>query len=85
MSSVAAIEKLTDHSPMRAKINRDLMVAWINADLVNRAWGDVRTSTVFYDGAKVFVTALPRSVDFSDRSAQALYDTGIRYWSEGVR
>lgn len=85
MTSIATIEKLTDHSPMRAQINQDLMVAWINADLVNRAWGDVRTSTVFYDEAKVFVTALPWNVDFSDRSAQALYDTGIRYWSQGVR
>ncbi|EIC63559.1 hypothetical protein [Mycobacteroides abscessus] len=85
MSGVATLEQLTDHSPFRQKVNRDLMVAWINADLVNRAWGDVRTSTVFYDEAKVFVTAQPRNVEFSDRSAQALYDTGIRYWSEGVR
>lgn len=83
MSSVATIEKLTDQSPMRAKINRDLMVAWINADLVNRAWGDVRTSTVFYDGAKVFVTALPRG-SASPEILAKLHEVGVRYWSQGV-
>ncbi|WP_457066755.1 hypothetical protein [Mycobacteroides abscessus] len=83
MSTIDTIEKLTDHSPLRSKVNRDLMVAWINADLVNRAWGDVRTSTVFYDDAKVFVTALPRGCA-SPEILVKFHDIGVRYWSEGV-
>lgn len=84
MSDTATLEQLTDHSPFRQKVNRDLMVAWINADLVNRAWGDVRTSTVFYDDAKVFVTALPRG-GASPEILAKLHEVGVCYWSEGVR
>lgn len=83
MSVITAVEQLTDHSPFRQKVNRDLMAAWINADLLNRAWGDVRTSTVFYDDAKVFVAALPRGCASPEILAK-LYDVGVRYWSEGV-
>lgn len=83
MSATELIAKIDDHSPFRQQVNRDLMVAWINADLVNRAWGDVRTSNVFYDGAKVFITALPRGCA-SPQILAKLYEVGVRYWSQGV-
>lgn len=71
--------------------NKDLMVSWINADLINRAGHDVRKSIVFYDAEGYFETALlPSQWDqlgdkretFLERLAGA---TRIRFWSKGVR
>ena len=62
--------------------NKALMVAWINADLLNRAHHDVRTSVVLYDEDKDFVFALR---DVPDQVAlQELYErTTVRYYSVG--
>lgn len=74
-------DKLRD--PMTKAANHGLMVAFINADLVNRAHLDVRKSVVLYDDAGVFeyaVAELP-----SPELLQRLYDqTAIRYWSKGL-
>lgn len=68
---------------MRRQINRGLMVAFINADLINRAGLDVRRSIVLYDDAGLFEYAAPELLDAT--LLQRLYDqTSIRYWSKGI-
>lgn len=71
-----------DLTAMQREINRGLMVQFINADLVERAALDVRSSIVFYDEDKMFsyaVGALPDQQTLQ-RLAQS---TGLRYWSHG--
>ena len=76
-----------------SKVNKGLMVQWINADLMSRMGHDVRKSIVFYDEARVFETAmLPadwqaladagKRDEFLSRLCAA---TPIRYWSKGVK
>jgi len=82
---VMKVQKLVkrDVDQMVRKINRGLMVRFINADLVNRAGLDVRKSVVLYDADKMFEYALPElpAPELLDR----LHDeAGIRYWSKGV-
>jgi hypothetical protein len=75
---------------MRSELNRGVMVAWINADLMNRADCDVRKSIVLYDADRVFVMALGTSVTpeiFRDRMplvADSMARAGVRYWSVGI-
>lgn len=75
---------------LRAQLNRGLMVAWINHDLVNRADCDIRKSVVLYDADRVFVMALSTAVTpaiFADRVhlvATSMSAMGVRYWSVGV-
>ncbi len=75
---------------MRSELNRGVMVAWINADLLNRADCDVRKSIVLYDADRVFVMALGVSVTpdiFRDRAhlvADSMARAGVRYWSVGI-
>jgi hypothetical protein len=75
---------------IRDNLNRGVMVAWINADLLNRADCDVRRSVVLYDADRVFVMALGTSVTpeiFRDRMplvADSMARAGVRYWSVGI-
>lgn len=68
---------------MLREANRGLMVAFINADLLNRAALDVRKSIVLYDEDMMFeyaIEALPPK-PYMDR----LYrETPVRYWSKGI-
>ncbi len=76
---------------MRAELSRGVMVAWINADLLNRADCDVRRSVVLWTAEREFVMALGVSVTaeiFRDRIAMvadSMAAIGIRYWSVGIR
>lgn len=77
--------------PLRAKLNKGLMVHWINADLLSRAGHDVRKSIVFYDDAQTFETALTQADwdalgDKREAFLQRLYAaTPVRFWSKGVK
>lgn len=80
--------------PLRKQLNRGVMVAWINRDLINRAGCDVRKSIVLYDAEMTFVMALPADITpdiWRQRMAElpqtitAMRDRlGIRYWSKGL-
>jgi hypothetical protein len=68
---------------MRRQLNKGVMVAWINADLLNRCNNDVRTSIVLYDEAGVFEFAVANMPN--ENLLQRLYDgTNVRYWSKGI-
>lgn len=69
-------------SPMQRKVNKELMVAFINADLAERAALDVRRSTVFYDGSRTFVYA-DREAPAQDVLDRLGETTSIRFWSKG--
>lgn len=93
MTTLTKLSAGTDplFDPLRASLNRGLMVAWINRDLLNRAGCDIRRSIVLYDADRVFVMALPASLserDFLDRVgtvSAGLNTLGIRYWSKGIK
>jgi hypothetical protein len=81
------------YAPLVQKLNKGLMVAWINADLLNRAGCDIRKSVVMLDEDYTFVMALPASVtpdEFAARlellpgTVAAMRRIGIRYWSHGL-
>lgn len=78
--------------PLRAKLNKTLMVNWINQALFERCGHDVRRSIVFYDADGDFVTALLPSefaaLDDEKRAVflQRLFDaTPVRFWSKGLK
>lgn len=81
MSGTVTKVDATAFSELHRHGNRALMVAWINADLLNRAHHDVRKSVVLLDGDKDFVCAVdevPYAVVL-----QELYDkTPVRFYSE---
>lgn len=77
------VELTESSSSLQRHLNRDLMVHWINHDLLNRAHHDVRYSTVLYDEDKMFITALPASVDVPATS-EFLWNAGVRFYSRGV-
>jgi hypothetical protein len=85
MGDTLAITEITTTNPMIREVNRGLMVDWINCDLGNRSFYDVRSSLVFYDSDMVFFMALPISLlsvigDISD----VLNEHGVRYYSKGI-
>lgn len=81
-TAVAKLD-LDEVSVLQRQANEALMVAWINADLMNRAHLDVRKSVVLYDGDKDFVAATTTAL--SDETLRALAErTIVRYWSVGV-
>lgn len=91
MTTQTIIAELPENlrSPMRRKVNKGLMVAFINRDLLNRAKLDVRSSIVLYDDAGVFEAAIDpttwESFVAHDVAVQALHDqSGIHYWSKGI-
>lgn len=74
-------------SPMARKVNKDLMVGFINKDLINRCGLDVRDSIVLYDGDKVFKHAVRPDVwaKIDDSLRQELVEKfDVRYWSTGI-
>ena len=80
-----AVEQLdpTDLDPIQRTVNRSMMVAWINADLVSRAPHDVRKSIVLYDEDCMFVYALQNMPD--EELLQEIGErTSVRFYSEGV-
>lgn len=98
---MATIEQITTTAgddivlgPLRKHLNRGVMVAWINRDLINRAGCDVRRSIVLYDAEMAFVMALPAEITPAiweqrmaelPRTVTAMRDRlGIRYWSKGL-
>jgi hypothetical protein len=71
--------------PMRKRANKGLMVAWINAQLMDRMSHDVRKSIVLYDATGLFEFALPAEFDLTDEIKTKLYaGTAVRYWSRGI-
>jgi hypothetical protein len=75
---------LESTEPLLVSINRGLMVDWINRDLIGRASHDVRHSIVLYDDAKMFVAALPASVDMTADVLDALATAGVCFYSKGI-
>lgn len=68
---------------MRQQVNRDLMIGYINADLIHRADLDMRCSVVFYDEAGVFEAAAHRMPN-RQQLARLRRETAVRYWSRGI-
>lgn len=82
MSDTVTEIAVTELSEMQREINRGLMVAFINRELVDRASLDVRTSIVFYDADKDFAYATDALPD--EETLQRLAQTSkIRFWSRG--
>ncbi|ANA86845.1 hypothetical protein BH772_gp040 [Gordonia phage Bachita] len=73
----------TDLTLMHRGLNREMMVAFINADLIERANLDVRHSIVLYDEDRDFRYAVPEMLD-DDTMARLYGAAGIRYWSKGI-
>ena len=76
--------EVTATSPMARTINKGLMVAWINADLLNRADCDVRSSLVIYDADGDFLYAFPPCFKPTDKAWSAMWIAGARTWSKGI-
>lgn len=81
------------YAPLVKRLNKGLMVAWINADLMNRAGCDIRKSIVMLDDEYTFVMALPATItpaefktrlDAQPNTVAAMHRIGIRYWSHGL-
>lgn len=78
-----AVTELTTQDPMRRVINKESMVAFINADLLNRANLDVRKSIVLYGADGDFLYAVPEMPEetlMDNLQAHA----GVTYWSKGI-
>lgn len=78
------IPQLPAQNPMHRELNEGLMIAFINADLLNRAGLDVRKAIVLYDKDGDFRYALPEMPDETIQS-RLMTEAGIAYWSKGVR
>jgi histidinol dehydrogenase len=79
------LERIDSTDPMLRMANHSLMVAWINYDLLNRAHHDVGRSVVLYDSDKMFMSALPQSIDMTEeKTLEALEKAGVRFWSWGI-
>lgn len=71
-------------SPMVREINKGLMVRWINADLINRAYCDVRKSFVFYDADMMFA-GLAMTNEPNENGLKLIHQSSkIRFYSKGV-
>lgn len=82
MSTVVELPEVMRAAHRRA-VNRGLMVAFINADLLDRMSLDVRKSVVLYDAAGIFEYALPELPDAA--TLQRLYDrTDVRFYTTGI-
>ena len=80
------LEELTETNAMMRSVNQGLMVAWINADLINRAGHDVRKSIVLYDEDQMFVQALPAVLGpvLDPKIHELAYNGGVRFYSHGI-
>ncbi|WKW86162.1 hypothetical protein SEA_JONJAMES_189 [Gordonia Phage JonJames] len=85
---MATIEELTPSnlSFVHRQMNKELMVAWINADLLNRCALDVRTAHVWYDEDKNFLIASGPETPWplEPEVTMTLHKYGARYHSVGV-
>jgi hypothetical protein len=68
---------------LRRTANQSVMVAWINADLLNRASLDVKKSVIFYDDAGIFEYALAKLPD-AEMLRKLYVHTNVRYWTKGL-
>lgn len=73
-----------DLSLLQREMNKSLMVAWINADLLNRAGHDVRKSIALYDDEKMFVGAATEEQWAINAIQDIAASNGVCYWSKGV-
>lgn len=81
------LTEVTATIPMLREVNKGLMVAWINADLLNRCHHDVRSSIVLYGEGGDFLSAVDPSNEhlLADPSvARLLWNSGARTWSRGI-
>ena len=76
--------EVTSTDPLTRTLNKNLMVAWINADLFNRSDCDVRTSLVIYDADGDFLFAFPPCFKPTDPAWSAMWGVGARTWSRGI-
>ena len=75
--------EVTETDVLYREMNTGLMVAWINADLLNRASHDVRKSIVLYDMDGDFVYAAGSLFTVEGMWAE-LWAAGVRSWSRGI-
>ena len=76
--------EVTATNPMARTINKGLMVAWVNADLLNRSDCDVRSSLVIYNAEGDFLFAFPPCFKPTDQAWSAMWSVGARTWSKGI-
>ena len=83
--------EVTETDVLYREMNTGLMVAWINADLLNRCGHDVRSSIVLYDEDGDFTYAVaPGEVSNGPRPDEIaqlwprLWAAGVRSWSRGI-
>lgn len=82
MSDTVTEIAVTELSELQRQVNQDLMVAFINRELVERASLDVRDSIVFYDADKDFAYAA-ESLPDEETLQRLAATTKIRFWSRG--
>ena len=80
------IEEIKSTNPMQKEMNKQLMIRFINNNLLSGGASlDVRTSHVYYDEDKDFVYALNR--ELADFEIDLLTNSGlapIKFWSKGI-
>lgn len=76
--------QITETDVLFRTMNQGLMVAWINADLLNRMAHDVRRSTVLYDEDGDFAYAVESGVEIDANLWARLWAAGVRSWSNGI-
>jgi hypothetical protein len=83
MTTVTTTIELQRSNPMLRLLNHELMAAYIDENLLDRAHLDVRTSFIFYDALGLFEFAL---ADMPNESVlQGFYNnTSVRFWSQGI-
>jgi hypothetical protein len=80
---MSSIEEITETGSMQRMLNKELMVAYINANLISRSHLDVRKSFVYYDESKTFVFAM--GIELGGPGAESAFEKlGIKYWSKGI-
>lgn len=80
------LEKITETTAIARHINSGLAVAWINADLLERAHSDIRRDIILYDEDKLFVGMWPSVLgpDLTEAAQRQAYVQGVRYYSNGI-
>ena len=86
MSTETKVEEIFSTNPMQKNYNKQMMIKFINANLLNGGASlDVRKSYVYYDKDKDFVYALNR--ELADWEIDLLTNSGlapIKFWSKGI-
>lgn len=81
-----AIEEITSTNPMQKEMNKQMMIKFINENLLNGGASlDVRKSHVYYDKDKDFVCAVNEPL--AEWEMGLLNDNGyaeIKYFSKGI-